>query len=101
VVVTYGDLGRSPGWGGFRVDFGSVKEIVSRGSSLGQARLRELVAGSWRPPRGCRSRRGTGSPTSRGGVGVAALVSGVGSRETARLAVRGEWRSWREGSPAG
>jgi len=45
VVVTYGGLGRSPGCDGFRVDFGSVKEIVSRGSSLEQARLRELVAG--------------------------------------------------------
>jgi hypothetical protein len=31
VVVTYGDLRRSPGWDGFRVDFGSVKEIVFRG----------------------------------------------------------------------
>jgi hypothetical protein len=29
VVVTYGGLGRSPGCDGFRVDFGSVKEIVS------------------------------------------------------------------------
>jgi hypothetical protein len=31
---------------GFRVDFGSVKEIVCRGSFLERARLRELVVGS-------------------------------------------------------
>jgi hypothetical protein len=29
VVVTYGDLGRGSGSGGFRVSFGLVKEIVA------------------------------------------------------------------------
>ena len=54
MVVTYGDLGRDPGGGGFRVSFGLVKEIASRGPSLEQTRLRELVAGG---RRGCASRR--------------------------------------------
>jgi len=42
-VVTYGDLGRDLGCGGFRLSFGLVKEIVAGVSSLEQARLREWV----------------------------------------------------------
>jgi hypothetical protein len=62
-VATYGDAGRDPGGGGFRVSFGLVKEIAGRGPSPGKARLRELV-----DPVGCDVARLMGVGTGRVGA---------------------------------
>jgi hypothetical protein len=82
MVVTYGDLRRSPEWDGFRVDFESMEEIIFR-ARLSSRPGKGMLAGWWRRSAIRRSWRCTGSPTSRGG-GVGGPLRGVWiGRETA------------------